>query len=180
MNSNSIVLPTSFFNRSTLEAAELILGKILCRKFHDGSISRYIITEVEAYDGPDDKACHAHKGLTPRTEVMFGPSGHWYVYLCYGVHWMLNIVTGPINYPAAILIRSLKSVSDITGPGRVTKALSIDKSLNTQPACQSSKLWIEDNLNASVFKIQKTPRIGIDYAGPIWSKKPYRFVIVND
>lgn len=173
MDSNN-TLPTSFFNRPTLETAELILGKMLCREYPDGSISRHVITEVEAYDGPEDKACHAHKGLTPRTEVMFGPSGHWYVYLCYGVHWMLNIVTGPIDYPAAILIRSIK---DICGPGRLTKNLSINKLFNAMPACPTSKLWIEENPDTEEFEIQKTPRIGIDYAGPIWSKKLYRFLI---
>lgn len=173
MNNND-PLPMSFFDRSTLEAAELVLGKILCRRLSDDTIVRHLITEVEAYDGPDDKACHAHKGLTPKTEVMFGPAGYWYVYLCYGIHWMLNIVTGPLNYPAAVLIRSTQSIS---GPGRLTKALSIDKSFNTLPASLSSGLWIADNPHFSSKKVERTPRIGIDYAGPIWANKPYRFVL---
>ncbi|PWU07080.1 MAG: 3-methyladenine DNA glycosylase [Verrucomicrobia bacterium] len=175
--STKIVEPT-FFNRPTLEAAELTLGMWLCREYPDGSISRHKITEVEAYDGPEDKACHAHKGLTPRTEIMFGPSGYWYVYLCYGVHWMLNIVTGPVDYPAAILIRGTE---DLVGPGRLTKALQINKNFNKSPIEKPTKLWLEHNLTSSNydFKIIQTPRIGIDYAGPIWSQKPYRFLLLN-
>lgn len=169
------LLPMSFFNCPTLEAAENILGKVLCRQLSDNSIVRHVITEVEAYDGPEDKACHAYKGLTPKTQVMFGPAGHWYVYLCYGIHWMLNIVTGPLNYPAGVLIRSTQS---ITGPGRVTKNLFINKSFNALPACPSSELWIENNPQLLEFQIERTPRIGIDYAGPVWAKKPYRFVLI--
>ncbi len=89
------VLPPSFFDRPTLEVARDLLGKTLVRRFPDGTTRALRITEVEAYDGPDDKASHTSKGRTPRTEVMFGESGHFYIYLCYGLHWMLNIVTGP-------------------------------------------------------------------------------------
>lgn len=168
------LINTTFFNQPTLKAAEQILGMVLCRQFPDGSISRHRIIEVEAYDGPEDKACHAHKGLTPRTAVMFGPAGHWYIYLCYGVHWMLNIVTGPEGYPAALLIRGIE---DIIGPGRLTKTLQINQSFNTLPSCPSSNLWLEQSPNLSQFTIERTPRIGIDYAGPIWAKKPYRFLL---
>ena len=163
-----------FFNRPTLEAAEACIGMLLCRELEGGYIVRHMITEVEAYDGPEDKACHANKGLTPRTEVMFGPAGHWYVYLCYGVHWMLNIVTGPEDYPAALLIRGTQKVS---GPGRLTKALDINKSLNTLPASRTAKLWFEHNPDVSDLKIKRTPRIGIDYAGEVWAKKDYRFLV---
>lgn len=173
INSQNIVKAT-FFNRPTIEAAELTLGLILCRQFQDGTISRNIITEVEAYDGPEDKACHAHKGLTPRTQIMFGPSGHWYVYLCYGMYWMLNIVTGEIGYPAALLIRGTEYIS---GPGRLTRSLQIDRSFNTLSIHPPSNLWLEYNPIPQNFTTIRTPRIGIDYAGPIWSKKPYRFLI---
>lgn len=175
INTQTIV-EGSFFNRSTIEAAELTLGLILCRQFSDGTISRNIISEVEAYDGPEDKACHAHKGLTPRTEIMFGPSGYWYVYLCYGVHWMLNVVTGDKGYPAAILIRGTESIN---GPGRLTKKLQIDQSFNKLNIHPCSKLWIEYNCMPKDFKIERTARIGVDYAGPIWAKKPYRFLLKN-
>ena len=98
------VLEEAFFDRPTLTVAEELLGKNLCREVN-GEIRRMRICEAEAYDGPDDKACHAHRGKTPRNEVMFGAAGRWYVYLCYGIHWMLNAVTGPADYPAAVLIR---------------------------------------------------------------------------
>lgn len=170
------IVEGTFFNCPTLEAAEKTLGLILCRQHPDGAVNRQMITEVEAYDGPEDKACHAHKGLTPRTQIMFGPSGFWYIYLCYGVHWMLNIITGDVGYPAALLIRG---TADINGPGRLTKNLQIDKTFNTLSIDPISKLWIEYNPIPQNFKIERTPRIGIEYAGPIWSKKPYRFVIQN-
>ena len=101
--------------------------------------------------------------------------GHFYVYLIYGMYWMLNIVTGPKDYPAAILIRGTKEVS---GPGKVTKFLKINKDFDKKLSCKNSNLWIEDReVKIKPAKILKTPRIGIDYAGPIWSKKFYRFVI---
>lgn len=166
------ILPPEFFNRPTLEVAKDLLGKVLVRRHPDGSETRLRITEVEAYDGPDDKACHASKGRTPRTEVMFGDAGHFYVYLCYGLHWMLNIVTGPSGYPAAILIRGLDSLS---GPARLTKALHIDRTLNTLPATPDSGLWFEDP-GKKVGKIKVTKRIGVDYAGE-WKDKEWRFVL---
>lgn len=161
-----------FFERPTLQVAQDLIGNYLVRKTSKGS-QKFIITEVEAYDGPKDKACHASKGCTDRTQVMFGPGGHFYVYLCYGVHWMLNIVTGPEKYPSAVLIRG---VGDFDGPGKVTKNLQIDKNLNGKPASQKSGLWFEKNPQRK-HRIIKTPRIGVDYAGPVWSKKPYRLVI---
>jgi DNA-3-methyladenine glycosylase len=133
-----------------------------------------MITETEAYDGPHDKACHAHKGRTGRTEVMFGEAGHWYVYFVYGMHHMLNMVTGPIGYPAAVLIRG---VEHINGPGKVTKELSIYKDLNTKKAVRENGLWIEDRgVIIDPVHILRTPRIGVTYAGE-WAQKPYRFVM---
>ncbi len=84
------VLKPEFFNRPTLEVTRDLLGKNLCRRRSNGKIIRLHLTELEAYDGPQDKACHAHRGRTPRNAVMFGPPGYWYVYLCYGVHWLLT------------------------------------------------------------------------------------------
>lgn len=134
------IIKKEFFEDDVHAVAEALLGQYLCRRLPAGECVRYRVTEIEAYDGPEDKACHASKGRTPRTEVMFAFGGVWYVYLCYGMHWMLNIVTGAKDYPAALLIRG---VGDIQGPGRVTKALQIDKQLNAKTAKQSEGLWFE-------------------------------------
>ncbi len=170
-----MILNQRFFDRPTLVVARDILGKYLCRR-RGRQIVKAMITEVEAYDGPRDKASHASRGMTPRNKVMFGPAGYWYVYFTYGMHWMLNIVTGKNDYPAAVLIRSVEGVN---GPARVTKFLKIDKKFNGKSAGRKTDLWIEDNLRFRnlKLKIENSPRIGVHYAGPIWSKKPYRFKI---
>lgn len=172
----SHVLGQSFFARPTCTVAREMLGKYLVRKMQ-GKEYVYMITEVEAYDGPHDLASHAAKGRTKRTEVMFGPAGHWYVYLCYGIHWMLNIVTGPDGHPAAILIRGVEGVK---GPGRVTKKLAIDKRLNAKVAHPTSGLWVEDRgVDIPRSKIKCTPRIGVSYAKE-WAQTPLRYVIHTD
>lgn len=158
----------------TVALARSLLGKALVRRLEDGSVVQRWITEVEAYDGEEDLACHASKGRTPRTAVMYAPGGCWYVYLCYGVHELLNLVTGPEGRPSAVLIRGL---SGISGPGRLTKALGIDRRLNAQPASRPAGLWIEDHgLFVPDDQVAATPRIGVDYAGPVWSQMPWRFV----
>lgn len=169
-------LDRSFLERDTVTVARELLGNFLCRADpQSGEVQRWRITEVEAYDGPADKACHAHRGKTPRNAVMFGPAGYYYVYLCYGMHWLLNIVTGPVDYPAAVLIRGVDS---IRGPGRTTKALGVDGVFNAQPVAVQTGLWLaRAPTRLAEDAIQQTPRIGIDYAGPIWAKKPYRFVL---
>lgn len=169
-------LPAStWLSPSTVAHARALLGKTLVRRHDDGRVESHIITEVEAYDGPGDLACHASKGRTARTEVMFSPAGVWYVYLCYGIHEMLNLVTGPPDYPAAVLIRGLHGIN---GPGRLTKALGITRALNGTPVAESGSLWIADTpLLIPRRAISATPRIGIDYAGPVWSAKPWRFVL---
>lgn len=134
-----------------------------------------MITETEAYHGEADLACHARAGRTRRTEVMYGPGGSWYVYLCYGIHEMLNLVVGPRDWPAAVLIRGVEGAS---GPGLVTRALGIDRLLNAASSHPASGLWIEDRgVRVSRALVEVTPRIGIDYAGPVWSAKPWRFVL---
>ena len=141
-----------------------------------------MITEVEAYVGPDDKASHASRlwrgslraarGKTERTKVMFGKPGRWYVYLIYGVHHCLNIVTEKESYPAAVLIRS---VAGAKGPGKVCRYFKIDKSFNAQPAVKKSGLWIENRgVRINPRLIQRGTRIGVDYAGE-WKNKPWRF-----
>ena len=167
------MLAEEFFDRPTLEVTRGLLGKCLCRRI-DGETRRLRIAEVEAYDGPEDKACHAHRGKTARNEVMFGPPGRWYVYLCYGMHWMLNAVTGPVGFPAAVLVRGCLEVA---GPGRLTKALEIDRSQDRELIALSSGLWIEDDgVEAPDREVERTPRIGIGYAGHEWIEKPYRFL----
>ncbi|MEK7626804.1 MAG: DNA-3-methyladenine glycosylase, partial [Patescibacteria group bacterium] len=162
------------FERPTLAVTKNLLGKYIVRKWR-GKIISAMITEVEAYDGLKDKASHASRGITLRNKIMFGPAGCWYVYFTYGMHWMLNIVTGKEGYPAAVLIRGLE---EINGPARVTKFLHIDKKLNGKKADKRSGLWIEESKTLRVRpRIKKSPRIGVDYAGPIWSKKHYRFYI---
>src|SRR3989338_1327947 len=134
------VLPQKFFNQPVLKIAQNLLGKFLVRKFRSKEIS-LIIIEIEAYNGFNDKASHASRGRTERNKVMFGEAGRWYVYFTYGMHWMLNIVTGSKNYPAAVLIRGTDKVK---GPGRLTKYLKIDKKFNGSLADGKSGLWIED------------------------------------
>lgn len=168
------IIGPEFLNRPVLTVAEELIGNHICRKIA-GEVERHVITEVEAYDGQEDKACHAHKGRTPRNTIMFGPAGNWYIYLCYGMHWLLNIVTGPENYPAAILFRGIKNT---TGPGRLTKRLQIDKSQNEKTASPQSGLWLEGATGQSQsIQIERTPRIGIGYAGKHWANVPYRFVM---
>ncbi|MCF3648215.1 DNA-3-methyladenine glycosylase [Synoicihabitans lomoniglobus] len=170
-----IVAASEWSTVQTVQHARSLLGKLLVRQSPtDGTRIRTRITETEAYDGPRDQASHAFRGRTPRTSVMFEPAGVWYVYLCYGVHEMLNLVTGPRDYPAAVLIRGTQRIQ---GPGRLTKRLGIDRDLNTQPCAPASGLWLEDDGRVvPADEVSATPRIGIDYAGPNWAAKPWRFV----
>ena len=170
------ILGKSFFVRPTLTVARELLGKYLVRQRGLKKTS-LMITEVEAYDGLNDKASHASRGKTERNKAMFCEGGRWYVYFTYGMHWMLNIVTGPRDYPAAVLIRGTDKV---TGPARLTKYLKIDKKFNGVLAAQKSGLWIEDRgCKIKPSEIIKTPRIGVDYSGPAWAKKPWRFYILR-
>ena len=165
-------LTAEFFENDALWVAENLLGKILVRHFDDGTIQRYVITETEAYCGEEDLACHAAKGRTKRTEVMYHEGGKIYVYFIYGMYWMLNFVTGKENKPQAVLIRGLKGID---GPGRVGKALQLDKSFYGEITFESARLWIEDA--PAILHFKTTPRIGIDYAGDVWKNKPWRFII---
>jgi len=168
-------LPPSFFQRDVLEVAPELLGKKLIRKFEDGSINQFTITEVEAYRGMEDRACHASKGRTARTEVMFHAGGVVYVYLIYGMYWLLNIVTGKEGDASAVLIRGLQGIS---GPGRVGRALRLDKSFYGEDLITSDRIWIEDSDLKPEFIT--TPRIGINYAGEPWVSKPWRFVVLKN
>lgn len=182
------VLSRSFFNQPTLTVAEELLGCFLCRKIGK-KVIKFEITEVEAYDGFEDKASHAHRGQTLRNAPMFGGAGVWYVYFTYGMHWMLNIVTGPAGYPAAILIRGgcLSPTSEavvevglkLNGPARLTKFLHIDKRFNNKKAGVTTGLWIEQGKPTDKKKVQRTPRVGVAYAGAVWAKKPYRLALAD-
>lgn len=165
-------IPNSFFLREVTEVAPDLLGKILVRHFDDGRIQKFMITETEAYRGGDDKACHANKGLTTRTKVMFDEGGLVYVYLIYGMYWMLNFVTGKAGDSSAVLIRGIEGIS---GPGRVGRALQLDKSFYGENLATSARIWIEDS--GLKPKFTTAPRIGIDYAGEPWISKPWRFVL---
>ena len=161
---------------NTIALARDLIGKHLVRRYPDGREEARMITEVEAYHGESDLACHARVGRTKRTEILYAAGGVWYVYLCYGIHEMLNLVVGPRDRPAAILIRS---VEGIVGPGRMTKALAIDRTLNGAPAKVTRGLWLEDRgERVSRRRVRSTPRIGIGFAGPIWAMKPWRFELV--
>lgn len=178
-------LKQSFYNQPTLKLAQQLLGKFLIREVGNKKIIGQI-TETEAYLGPNDLASHASRGRTPRTEIMFGDPGFWYIYLIYGMYYCLNIVTEHKNCPAAILIRSVKPISGLKpnlktdGPGKLCRAFKIDKVLNSSPAFgPKSKLWIEDRgIKIKPSQIKKTPRVGVDYAGK-YKDKLWRFKI-ND
>jgi DNA-3-methyladenine glycosylase len=165
-------LPHTFFEQKTLVVARELIGKVLVRKVGN-KIIRDIITETEAYVGSHDLASHSSKGRTPRTEVMYAQGGTIYVYLIYGMYYMLNIITEKENFPAGVLIRGTMKV---TGPGKVAREFSIDMSLKGKPLGEETGLWIEEGLHLTSKDIIKTPRIGIDYAG-VWKDKPYRFVL---
>ncbi len=160
-----------FFSRDVLDVAPELLGKVLVRRFDNGKLFTSQITEVEAYRGEEDKACHASKGRTSRTEIMYHPGGSVYVYLIYGMYWMLNIVTGVRNEPQAVLIRGLNG---ITGPGRITRRLEIGSDFYGESLAGSERLWIEDT--GQQVDVQAGPRIGIDYAGEPWKTLPWRYV----
>lgn len=180
-------LARSFFARDTHLVAKQLLGKLLIRKLPgDNFIGR--ITEVEAYVGEDDLACHASRGKTPRTAIMYGPAGHAYVYLIYGMYYCFNIVTEKKDLPAAILIRGAIPVNGLPrsdaqhllrGPGRITRAFHIDKTLNGQDLTISKKLYIaDDGFSFSPRQIQTSPRINVAYAGPS-ALYPWRYFIQN-
>jgi DNA-3-methyladenine glycosylase len=171
--SSGEVLGAAFFDRPADAVAHDLIG---CR-FHFGQAGCRIVTETEAYVGPEDLASHAAKGRTKRNEPMFGPPGVFYIYRIYGLHWRLNVVTGPIEFPDSVLIRSLQGIE---GPGRVTKALDISGELNGQRASKRTGYWFTSGTKIQSGQIQRTSRIGVAYAGPLWSLKPYRFRLVSE
>ncbi len=160
--------------------ARSLVGKYVIRRNGKGTIAGKII-EVEAYIGAEDKACHASKGRTARTEVLFGPSGMSYVYLIYGMYHMLNVVTERAEFPAAVLIRAIEVDGElIDGPGKLCRELDIDRSLHKVDLTQGQSIWFEDRgEKVARKKIGTFPRIGVDYAG-LWAKKPWRFRLIDE
>ena len=203
----SIILEPVWFSRPTCVVAADLIGKVLCRQLTDSDgkqkILRMRISETEAYIGEGDAACHAHAGTrTARTEIMYNQGGVFYVYLTYGIHHMLNLVSGPAESPEAVLIRAgfftedserlldeqllsadkplspLKEIKQLAGPGKLTKHLQINRDLYGEPITPASEVWIEDD--GCQPPISLRPRIGIDYAGEakdwllryIWTDHP--------
>lgn len=176
-------LGRKFFNRDAEIVARELLGKFLVRKFSDGTNKKGIVIETEAYLGVEDKAAHSFGGRrTKRNEVMYGKAGVAYVYFTYGIHWLLNIITGDVGNPQGVLVRGIREVGEtgeeckmIIGPARVTKYLEIDGAFNGEDVVESNRLWVEEDKDKDIDKeIITTPRIGIDYAGD-WKDKPLRF-----
>ena len=153
------MIDREFYRQDSVSLARALVGKILVRRLPDGTELRLRITETEAYTGVDDTACHAHKGKTQRTEVLWRDGGTIYVYLCYGMHNMMNIVSGSEGDAQAVLIRCCEGYP---GPGRLTKALRITRSLNGEDMLSSSELWLEDD--GMKVNITQDKRVGIDYA----------------
>ncbi len=168
-----IRLKKEFYQKTAVEAAPLLLGKLLCVNL-EGNTVKLRITETEAYMGEEDTACHAHKGKTNRTEIMYKEGGYAYIYLCYGIHSLLNIVTGSADIPQAVLIRG---VEGFNGPGKLTKALKITTQLNKENLITSNKLWIEDEGHTPKYTIAK--RVGIHYATPEYKEILWRFILEN-
>lgn len=164
-----MILGKEYFSATATTLAEDLIGKIICRRTENGII-RARITETECYFGEEDTACHAHKGKTERTKVMYEAGGITYVYLCYGMHAMLNIVTGEENHPEAVLIRG---VDDAKGPGRTTKFLHITTVDNALPLTEAGGIWIEDD--GTKLEYIALPRVGIDYASKEDREKKWRY-----
>ncbi len=186
-------LPRSFYSRPTLQVASDLLGKVLVRRRGPRCLAGKIV-ETEAYVGPDDLACHASKGHTPRTAIMFGPPGYAYVYMIYGFYFCLNVVTEAEGYPAAVLIRAVEPLENVelmrrlrnnparetniaSGPGKLCLAMAIDKRLNGADMAGTT-IWIE-NRKLDPGPIRTSPRAGVDYAGE-YRDKPWRFFVQDN
>jgi DNA-3-methyladenine glycosylase len=183
------ILPRNFYNRPTLTVARELIGTRLVRIL-DGVRLVGLITEAEAYIGESDLACHAKAGRTPRTQVMYGPPGHAYVYFTYGNHWMLNAVTEQEGFPAAVLIRAIQPIEgvevmsarrngrDAFGPGKLTKAMGISKTDNTVDLTKASNdLWIEAGISVPDKNVTIGPRVGLNTVPEPWLSKPWRFLV---
>jgi DNA-3-methyladenine glycosylase len=175
---SSTRLERAFFLRSTAEVARDLLGRALCRRLDDGTVLRGRVVEVEAYDGPGDRASHAYRGRTARNEPMFEAGGIAYVYLVYGVHNCLNVVTGPAGHPAAVLLRAAESPPgspSASGPGRLTRAFRVTREQDRE-SFLGPVLWFESGEPVADRMVRRTARIGVGYAGS-WARRKLRFLI---
>ena len=184
-------LPRKFYNRPTLTVARELIGARLVRMDHGRELVG-LITETEAYISEKDLACHCKAGRTPRTQVMYGEAGHAYVYFTYGNHWMLNVVTEEVDFPAAVLIRAIQPIEgvelmsrrrsgrDTFGPGKLTQAMGITKSENGVDLTETtSGLWIEAGVQVLNSLVTKGPRVGLNNTPEPWLSKPWRFLVIN-
>lgn len=186
-------LPRSFFNRSTTQVARQLLGTRLVR-VENGVRIAGLIVEAEAYRGEEDQGCHARAGRTPRTQVMYGPPGHAYVYFTYGMHWMLNFVTEDEGFPAAVLIRAILPTEGISiiasrrdsqprkrwtdGPGKICQALGIDGGFNGADLCAPDAiLFVEYGETIPDQSVTKGPRVGLNSVPEPWKSIPWRFLV---
>lgn len=186
-------LPESFYARDTVEVARDLIGKTLVRQGSGGSITGLII-ETEAYRGEEDLACHCRAGRTPRTEIMYGPAGRAYIYLIYGMYWLLNVVTEGEGDPGAVLIRAIEPQQGVdiiarrragqprrnwtNGPGKLSRALAIQGDLNGANICSASgPLFISRGEQVPQELIQTGPRVGLDSVPEPWRSKAWRFRI---
>lgn len=178
-------LNRDFYNQPILQVAQQLLGKFLVRKCRGRKIAGKIV-ETEAYVGLKDKASHASRGRTKRTEIMFGQAGHAYVYMIYGMYYCLNIVTGREDYPAAVLIRAIETpleggtresrLQAGSGPGKLCQYFRIDKKINGLDLT-GNVLWIEDRgIKIPKSRITRAKRVGVDYAGE-YKNRLWRFYI---
>lgn len=165
-------LGREFYQRRVEEVAEGLLGKRLVRVFEKGKRFEGLICEVEAYGGEEDQASHARFGETGRNKVMYGQAGMVYMYLIYGRYWMLNIVTGKIGQPGAVLIRGTKGIE---GPGRLGKELALDGSFYGEDLVESKRIWVEVGVKVEGKEIKQIKRVGVEYAGE-WAEKRWRFI----
>lgn len=185
------ILPERYYDRDVVAVARDLLGARLVRMLNGQRISG-IITETEAYDGRKDLACHAKSGKTNRNAIMFGVAGHAYVYFTYGMHWCLNVVTGELNYPAAVLIRAIEPMEGLTviaenrqqvprknwtnGPAKLTHALQVKREQNgVNMTAQNENLWIESGWTVAEELVNSGPRIGINSTPEPWRSMPWRF-----
>lgn len=171
-------LPREFYDRDTVRVATDLLGKRLVHR--SGGVERIgAIVEVEAYLGPHDLAAHSSRGRTERTRVMFGPPGHAYVYLVYGMHCCMNVVTEKEGHASAVLLRAIEPVRNVEGPtggpGRLCRAMDIDRRLNARDLC-GDDFFLADAPATERFAIVRRPRIGVEYAGR-WARRLLRFYI---
>lgn len=183
------MLERDFYDRPALDVARELVGRVLVRRSPEGTTAGRIV-ETEAYVGPEDQASHASRGKTERNAVMFGPPGHAYVYLVYGMHWCLNLVTGPEGVPAAVLLRAVEPVEGIdlmrqrrtkarkdlqltSGPARLCQAFAVDGSLDGADLCAPDATLLVEDRGLDPGPVVACPRIGVDYAGP-WAARPFR------